>query len=536
MTSTVELDIDNVELTPTERPRPLNSLVAAAQRMKEKKLKRPGHRHSSEAWQEDAWDMYDLVGEQRFLATTLSNRMAQAKFFVGKLPENPTEDIEPLTSGPAYDAFETMLGKGNSFNQMAARMGLNLFMPGDGYLVGLPPKEAEKEGLNAEISITPFGEDEEADEIDITTLEWKMMSLSEIEIDESSGEAEIKHYGTRKLDDIFLIRVWRPHPRFWWNADSPTRSSLPVLRELVGLTMGVSAQIDSRLAGAGILFVPASADQAMRAAAGMTGDDDLSPFAEGLMDAMITPIEDRSSASAVVPLMPVVPDESIEKFKWLMHPLAGNLDAEYREERDHAIRRLALGQDCPPELLLGVSGMNHWGAWLVREDVVTTHLEPPLALFCDAITTQFLWAVLEQQGVADFEQFVVWYDVDHLIMRPDRSRDALAVHTAGALSDKSLRDASGFDESDAPPADPNDDITKLVLDMIRDAPTLVQNPGLKLLNEQIRAMVEGSEIPQLPAQEAIEEGVAEEESQPEPSTEGGPPETEGEPAGVEAQA
>src|SRR3546814_17159695 len=53
-------------------------------------------------------------------------------------------------------------------------------------------------------------------------------------------------------------------------------------------------------------------------------------------------------------------------------------DEETRELREEAIRRLALGQDAPPELLLGVGNMNHWGAWLVQADTNNTHVEPPL--------------------------------------------------------------------------------------------------------------------------------------------------------------
>src|SRR3546814_19565748 len=81
-------------------------------------------------------------------------------------------------------------------------------------------------------------------------------------------------------------------------------------------------------------------------------------------------------------------------------------DEETRELREEAIRRLALGQDAPPELLLGVGNMNHWGAWLVQADTINTHVEPPLARFCDAATTQFLRPVLEARGIAEPEDSV----------------------------------------------------------------------------------------------------------------------------------
>jgi hypothetical protein len=523
-------DLIGFGVAEAEKQYPLHSLVASARRLTAKEIKRKGSGAKAAEWQEDAWDMFDLVGEQRFLATTLANRLGQARFFVGKMPENSTEDITPETSGAAHDIFMSMAGKREHFKQMVTRLGMNLFMPGDGYLVGLPPKggqEVDASEPTPEQGIGPLGADP-IGEIDIDTLEWRMLSVSECSIDGNSGDVTISGYGEGKTkysaDDIVLIRVWRSHPKVWWDADSPTRSSLPVLRELVGLTMHISAQVDSRLAGAGLLLVPTSAEAAMRAAAGANSDLDegsLSPFAEALMDAMIAPINDRSNASAVVPLTVSVPDESIDKFRHMS--FAGPLDAEARELRDEAIRRLALGQDCPPELLLGVGGMNHWGAWLVREDVVTTHLEPPLALICDAITTQFLWPVLEQQGVEDFEQYAVWYDVDHLVQRPGKAEDAKWAKENGLISDESSRDALGFDESDAPKVDANDPVKELVLEMLRTAPSLAQNPGLPVLAQQIRDMLDGKDTP-LPGQpgDATAQPTGTED---EPSTEGGVPAT-----------
>ena len=55
--------------------------------------------------------------------------------------------------------------------------------------------------------------------------------------------------------------------------DSPVRAALPILRELVGLTQHVSAQIDSRLAGAGMLVMRASASRAVASRSSGSGSD-----------------------------------------------------------------------------------------------------------------------------------------------------------------------------------------------------------------------------------------------------------------------
>src|SRR5690606_14077388 len=129
----------------------------------------------------------------------------------------------------------------------------------------------------------------------------------------------------------------------------------------------------------GLLMVADRIVKALKEARGITDDSEDDPFTDALIEAMLTPISDRSSAAAQVPLVVTVPSDGDRPVSDMMHHMSFDtpLDTSLQPLRDEAIRRLALGQDAPPELLLGTGGMNHWGAWLVREDVVTTHLEPP---------------------------------------------------------------------------------------------------------------------------------------------------------------
>lgn len=505
MSSASDLNPSALRVNP--RPSPLRSLVASAKRITSLTLTNRTHTATAESWQDDAWDMYDLVGEQRFLASTLANRMSQARFFVGSLTADDTDDPDPVDDDTLVSVLRAVGHNAAGLAQMVQRLGVNLFVAGDGWLVGIPRDLMPHDGVevapgvqDGPEAITPFeGTDETG--INLADLEWRMLSISEVSTN-SQGKIELT-LGESKAEKIevtpeqvYLIRVWRPHPRKWWEADSPTRSSLPVLRELVGLTMHISAQVDSRLAGAGVFVVPQSAARAIRQQMGLAEDSEEDPFTEALIEAMVTPINDRANASAVVPLVVTVPDESADKFQHLT--FSTPLDGETRELRDESIRRLALGQDAPPELLLGVGGMNHWGAWLVREDVVSTHIEPPLALICDALTTQYLWPVMRAMGYEEerLRQHVIWYNVDHMIMRPNRANDAMTLHDKGAISDEALRMATGFDETDAPEQQAEQDpAITAALDMVRQAPSLAQQPGLRQLVADIRAVLEGESDP-----------------------------------------
>ena len=511
--------MNTVKALSKQKPRPLDSaLVASAKRIRETN-RYTWKRNSAtqqEQWQDEAWDLYDLVGELRFLVTTIAGRLGQAHLYVGKQDPKGEQAPERLGStDPINELMHAFGGSNSGRAQLLTRLAVNLMVPGEGWLVGVP--EADE---NGERDLSAMGEPE--------SLTWHMLSVSEV----SSTASDMV---LLRLDDdeeeefdpneIYLIRVWDPHPRRAWKADSAARAALPILKELVGLTMHVSAQVDSRLAGAGLLVVPQSAQRALSVQAGVEEGEDVDVFTEGLMQAMMTPIGDRSSAAAVVPLVVTVPDEVADKFSHIS--FASPLDAEARNLREEAIRRLAMSMDSPPELLLGTAGMNHWGGWLVKEETVSSHIEPPLALICDALTTQYLWPALELRGVEDFEDYVIWYDVDHLITRPNIGADALQLHDRNALSDEALRRSNGFDENDAPESMSTDPAVSMVLDMVQKNPTLLSEPGTGVLLEHVRSLLKGEGAE--PADEVDAEAPVEDPAPPSsaPATGEGVPESDG---------
>lgn len=473
-------------------------------------------------WQAEAWDLYDLVGEQRYIVDTLANTIGRAKLYVGRVSEQ--DDLgapEPVDEGDPADVLD-LLGTENERSQMLTRYGANDRVAGEGYLVGVPRARlevrADERVEDPRMRLAPTAEPTEPA---VEDLVWRYMSVEEVTID---GEAvKLEWADARAADsndqiqftqeEIFLIRVWNSHPRRRRDATSPTRASLPVLRELVGLTMHISAQTDSRLAGAGVLFMMQSAQAKV---AGENEDEEDIDFNDAFMEAMLTPIRDRASAAAVVPLTVPIPDDGTGRsaadyvhYQTFHTPF----DEETRELREEAIRRLALGQDAPPELLLGVGNMNHWGAWLVQADTINTHVEPPLARFCDAATTQFLRPVLEARGIADPEDFVIWYSVQHLISRPNNTADAFTAHEHNVISDEALRTATGFGDDDAPD-DTMDPAIAMVLAMVQEAPALAANPGMPALLGQMRMLLAGETGEPIGQPEPEPEPVVEDEEEP----------------------
>src|SRR5262249_36741310 len=100
-----------------------------------------------------------------------------------------------------------------------------------------------------------------------------------------------------------IIRIWTPHPRRQWWADSPTRGAMPMLWEIERLTRYVFAQIDSRLFSAGLLPIP-------KEMSFPDEDPELSPseaMTERLMRAGSASLKGEGTAAGIVPMMVEVP-------------------------------------------------------------------------------------------------------------------------------------------------------------------------------------------------------------------------------------
>jgi hypothetical protein len=426
------------------------------------KVKR--NKHDFDPDDAECWSMYRQVGEMRYVANAIAGRMGQAELYTEYQGERQDdEDDDPILSLITQ--------------QMTERLGLNIFVAGGAYLAGLPLDESKSESVDGS-EITG-----EAGSTQGSSTVW--LILSTLEVKRGRGK-KVEIRGVKyNEDDIYLERIWDPDPAEWERADSPVKAALPVLRLLVGLTEHTSSQIDSRLAGAGVYWLPNSILSGAKPLAGAAAGQSFAenPVLNAIMAAMLLPMEDRSNAASVVPLLMGAPDDAIAKIRF--DTFSTPFDERTQELTDLQIRRLALNLDAPPELLLGMGDSNHWAAWLVRDEVVQVHVDPRLQLVTDGYTTGFYRPVLKQlqerapetllgwQKTADPEDVNVRADTSGLVQRPNRLADASQLHTVNAIGDKALRQAGGFEESDAPSS--NERATALALTVAAANPQLLDN-------------------------------------------------------------
>jgi hypothetical protein len=431
-----------------ERRGDMTSVTAAAARLTDERVKRQEAQYDSR--QAEAWAMYDEVGELRYVANAIAGRCGQVELYLTLDGERVDPDDE------AADPLSLIT------QQVMERMALNLFVGGAGYLVGIPKgvKTVEEQRSSARegggpAAISPEGEPQ-------TGSEWLVCSVQELRREGTGRDRKVTVRGEQyREEDVYIERVWDPHPARWEEADSPVLSALPVLREIVGLTQHTGAQIDSRLAGAGVYWIPNTILQSAKVPETEEGQTTFSdnPVLNAIMTAMLTPMQDRSSAASVVPLLMGAPGDAIGQIRF--DSFSTPFDENTKDLLEAAIRRLAQNLDAPPELLLGMGGSNHWAAWLVRDEVVTIHVAPRAELFCDALTTGWYRPIRKQLDEArkaadpayvpvDPERYEVHADVSGLVQRPNRLGDAQALHAVRAIGDKALREAGGFEDGDAP--------------------------------------------------------------------------------------
>lgn len=493
-------------------------LTAAARRISGRGTKL--RNKTAVGWDVEAWEFYSTTGELHYLANAVANAMSMVELYVAKRTEDGWQRVED-ENDPAVVALDALAGDSpTGQTELIKRFGLNMFVAGDSYLIGHPHEDEVAAPDPFGMPVTPILRTGP----DLESLCWKFYSAFEVKFD--AGKVKIR--GVEHLeDDCVVIRVWRAHPMNGDFADSPVRAALYILRELAALTKYVSAQMDSRFVGSGIVWMPESA---LAVSGGALEDDqDSETFLETVVKVASIAIKDRDSAESMVPIFATLPDEIAwrpEHMSW-----SSPLDSMAKDLRDEAVRRLALSLDAPAEVLLGMGQTSHWSAWAIQDDYTKTHILPTIGLLRDALVREYLRPILEANGVANPEDYTIEADASALTLRPNRSTEALSLYDKDLITAASAREAMGFGEEDAPEVKATDEAVQRALDMVIQAPSLAQDPGLPALVNQIRLLLGEPVVDYGPeAEPAVEEAapvdVVESEPEPDAEVEPGPPQTE----------
>jgi hypothetical protein len=457
-----------------------NALVASAARLD---LTKKPHGQVQADWQAEAWDFYDTCGELRYAANWMGNSLSRASIYPADIGEDGQPTAKPTTDPAALAAAHDLLGGPSNAAQILAQVGVHLMIAGDCYVIGETP--LDQQGI-------PLPDDE-----------WYVASVDELSFRSGSWVID-RGNGKRPLaeDRTVIIRVWSSHPRKKWQADSPVRAVLPVLRELRQLQRVSGQQMDSRLAGAGLLVLPIGVQFPDPNPETVLANPGADPLMLSLAENIMVPLEDPDDSSRLVPMTLRVPPEAVDKVNLIT--FASQLWAENTTLREACIRRLALGLDMPAEQLLGLGDSNHWSAWQVEEAGVKLHVTPKLTTIVNALNEGYYEPALERQGLDSF-RFTLWFDVSELVQRPNRSQDAQWLFDHDELSGAALRREAGFDEADAPGKD--EKLARILAAVVVSNPELLNSLAEPLLRLWVGGAVSAEDI-DVPADQ-VQKGLGE---------------------------
>lgn len=376
-----------------------------------KSIRKVNRRNYSREWQSTLWTMYDIVPEFRAAVDWVGNSLSSAQ--LGVIYEG-----KPTTNQAALDALASLFNGPEGQKEMLRLLGVHFTIAGEAWVIGLPGDPRD---------------------------EWRVAAA--VEVTGEAGRFVVE--GETMPDDILPpIRMWKAHARRSDEAHSPARAVLPILNQIVKLSMVIDAQADSRLTSAGILWVPSEMEVPGLPISVNDGESVVQvEGAEALYQRLIqiasTAIENRDTAAAQVPIVISAPGEFLEKIQ--KTDFWSGFDEHVQKLREENVRRIATGMDMPPEVLTGTADMNHWGAWQIEEAAIKSYTEPLLEVILAALTEGYLWPYLEAEGVDDWELYQFTANTAKMRLRPNRSKEAVELWDRGVLSTRAMLVENGFD-------------------------------------------------------------------------------------------
>lgn len=425
-----------------------NSLVASAARIK------PGddlwgtYRFTDETWQRECWRYFHSTPELHYAADYMGSACSLVRIFVQEIAEDGRAGDE-ATDESILAIADTLMGGPNQKAEALSAIGGSMLIAGECFIIGRASR----------------GDDPDA---------WKIVSTTELR--RRGGVITVDYgYGPEQVisgRDI-VIRLWTPDRERMRFADSPTRSCMPQLWELEQLDEYERSQIDSRLSGAGIYFLPNNMSTGASTSEVTTADDVFNVTAEAARASR----SGRGTAAGVVPIFIEVPADVLKDMPDKPVRFDSELSDKLAGMKDAAIRRIANGLSMPPEMLLGMGDATHWSAWHIEESFVTIQIKPLMNRICEGLTTAYLRPLLKAMG-KDPKRYQLSFDTAPLTVRPNRLQDTLNLYERDIVGKEAVLVAGDYNPTTDLVSKKESD-QKYVREVVLRDPTLFQLPGVQ---------------------------------------------------------
>lgn len=276
---------------------------------------------------------------------------------------------------------------------------------------------------------------------------WKTFGKKDFEQD---GKKPIKVRGEdgkfRDLDPGWKwFRAWRPDTSDQYAATSAYKAELDTLEAMYVHQLADAAIATSRLAGAGILYIPNDEFQDIPVLdGGKPEPGSQQHFEERLRGAMTDSLKNRDVQDAWVPLTMFGSAEFGDAIRHVLMERSDDAKGYNERMRGYA-EKFGRGIDLPAEVITGMGETNHWAAWKVDQNTWSYYLEPLVEVLRDAILQNFIAPIALLLGFTG--TIAIEIEATDVIVKPDRTDAAIRAYAAGALSGEGLLFYAGFDPS-----------------------------------------------------------------------------------------
>lgn len=289
-----------------------------------------------------------------------------------------------------------------------------------------------------------------------TLIDWQVWSASELLLPWGGGMAPLTARSSNAIprplwqpdtpmaERPAVLRVWRPDLEWSQDPWSPVLACLPHLEALHLMVLAAAADDQSRLTGAGILYLPNS----VAFPDIMSADDGLnvaqSPVFRRLVRSITESTIDADSVDRVVPIVITGPDDAGDKIKHLM--LERRSDASSWENRwDKHQREIAQALDMPASVVLNTQdGAKYANARAIDVDLLRTYLPRFTGLIAKAVTEEIYRPLLERWNVeAPWDRRIV-ADTKHLDPAEDQTDRAIQLLDKGLITREGAQDMAAI--------------------------------------------------------------------------------------------
>lgn len=397
-------------------------------------------------WQDVAWSFYRTVPEVRYPANWKGNALSRFVLRIGVWdPDDPTAPPQIAEGSQrtdlvraAEDVVMSLEGSQGGPPEIMKRYSINMDIAADGWLTG-----------------TDVSKDE---------TDWEFLSIRELVFNNADGE--MKAYrdpvGDGSVDTSnpalafsprYSQRFWMSHPERSQQADGALESLRDDIERLKALNESITARLVSRLATAGLLFIPNSVTLPVKPEnvseqAALAED----PFIRELIAYFEATMLNRGTAAGALPVLLRGPDDVGDKIRHIT--LDRTIDKTEMSLRSELRETIVRGQDLPDEVQTGLGDASHWSAWSVMDSTVRNHLQPQADRFASGLTRVFLRpalrAMLGDVDPAELRRVCILADGSAAVARPNEAEDGRQLHDRYTISDAALRKRSGAVEDDAP--------------------------------------------------------------------------------------